>query len=411
MSLSRLRHDLRDSLLVIPAMFAIGALLLAAASAVLDDVFNDTAGADALFRGDHETARAILTSIAGASITLTALVFSITMLVLQLTSDRYSPRLLRTFLRDRNSQLTLGVFVGTFTYTLAVLRTVAADQESSPGVAVSIAVLLALVTVFVFVQYINHIAQQIRVTSITSAIADETAAAIERLFPEQPEQPLPWQPVDGPYGVAIASPRRGVVVNVDTGSLAEAAARADAQIELTVPIGTFVAEGATVLRVRTFDADADDSLVRHVTIAKERSISSDPAFGFRQLVDIAERSLSPSTNDPTTAVQAIDAIHDLLRRVLARATPSGRHTDDAGHLRVMVPERSFDDYLDLCVDEVLLYGRGSLQVTARLAAMLRDLLASAPDDRRGAIESKLRRVQAAAEDLHRALERPSSGVA
>lgn len=405
MNLAALRHRLSESLLAIPAMFVVGALGLSVLTRELGESLARAPGADLLFRGSHETARTILSSIASATITLTALVFSITMLILQLTSSRYSPRLLRTFLKDRNSQLTLGVFVGTFTFALASLRTIAADESDSPGFSVSVAVLLALVTVFVFIQYIDHTAKQIRITAIMESIAKETRNAIEKVFPEEPEPAVARPLLDGPLVRTIAAPKPGILVDLSVARLVAAAARADAQIEVTAPIGRFIPEGAPLLRIRSLSDDGDVDLGSEITIQRERTIARDALYGLRQLVDIAERSLSPSTNDPTTAVQAIDEIHDLLRRVARRPFPTGQHLDDGGQLRLVVPQRTWEEFVDLSVDEILLYGSQSLQITSRLADMLDDLISIAPPDRRpplqrkrDAVEQARRRVEALVRD-------------
>jgi uncharacterized membrane protein len=141
-----------------------------------------------------------------------------------------------------------------------------------------------------------------------------------------------------------------------------------------------------LLRVRfceNADADvSDDALRRHVRLLPERTSTQDVGFGFRQLVDIAERALSPAVNDPTTAVLCIDQLHDLLRRLVDRPAPSGLHEDLAGVVRVIVPQRDWADHVALALDELRLWGRDSLQVRRRLSAMVDDLLDAAPAGRR-----------------------------
>ncbi|MEX2658672.1 MAG: DUF2254 family protein [Acidimicrobiales bacterium] len=112
-----------------------------------------------------------------------------------------------------------------------------------------------------------------------------------------------------------------------------------------------MAEGAPLLRVWG-DVAEDDRLTRYVEVGSERSLDDDPLYGFRQLVDIADRALSPGTDDPTTAVQAIDHLHDLLRRIVGCELPNGVHTDDDGRPRLFVHEPSWQEFLDVSVDEV-----------------------------------------------------------
>ena len=116
----------------------------------------------------------------------------------------------------------------------------------------------------------------------------------------------------------------------------------------------------------------------------------DVGFGFRQLVDIAERALSPAINDPTTAVQCLDHLHDFLRRLVTRTFPSGSYLDGDGELRLVVPSARWEDYVSLAFDEVRQYGESSLQVSRRLHATIGDLLSIAPDERRAPLEDELR---------------------
>ena len=123
-------------------------------------------------------------------------------------------------------------------------------------------------------------------------------------------------------------------------------------------------------------------------------MQQDPPFGFRQLVDIAERGLSPAVNDPTTAVQVLDELHDLLRRLVALPFPTGQRTDEDGKLRLAFPVTEWESYVRLAVDEIRQYGADSIQVTRRLKAMLGDLAAVAPPHRVGVIRMELDLVDA-----------------
>ena len=124
------------------------------------------------------------------------------------------------------------------------------------------------------------------------------------------------------------------------------------------------------------------------------------AFGFRQLVDIAERALSPAVNDPTTAVQAIDQIHDLLRRLVGAEFPTGYYCDVDGALRALRPTHNWDDYVEVAFTEIRRYGHDSLQVHRRMRAAISDLLEAAGDDdaSAGPLIEQRRRLDRAARD-------------
>ncbi len=381
---------LRKSLLPLPVLFTLGAIGLAVVTSVVDRRLGFESG---LFPGGAESARSLLSSIASASMTLTAVVFSITMLVLQLTSAQYSPRVLHRFLRDRVSQLALASFASTFAFSLAALRGVAPDTV--PVTSVAIGLLLALATIGVFVVYVNHIAQQIQVSSIISSIEGETRAAFDSLHDaSNDDAPAETWPSAGPTEV-VPAPRAGVVTAVNVSGMTSAARHLDAAVELIPLVGDWVAEGAPLLRAHATEDIGDGSrLTRHVSLADERDMDQDPPYGIRQLVDIAERALSPGTNDPTTAVQAVHAVHSLLVRITDRRTPTGIACDEDGKPRFRRRHRTFPELLELSVNEILLYGRSSLQVTKSLETMLVDLLRVAKGERADAVRAKLGQVRA-----------------
>ncbi|MBE0477082.1 MAG: DUF2254 domain-containing protein [Coriobacteriia bacterium] len=398
--LQHLRERLRTSLWFVPAILVLASLVAAVLLFRLDQVLSLSPEWKRLllaFGGGPESARAILETIAGSMLTLTGLVFSITILVLQLASSQYSPRTLRSFLRDRPSKLALGVFLGTFAFALAGLLAVRQEgpgrEEFVPGLTVGAAFVMVLVSLGLFVYYIHHIAQRIRITSITASIEKETASLIEELYGEEAElRGPPAVPAGGAR--EVAAPRAGYVVNVDVERLVRAAARADAVIQLVARVGSFVPQGAPVLRVHGAVVDHEPELGDYVTLDDERTLEQDAAYGFRQLVDIAIRALSPSLNDPTSAVNAIDRLHALLRRLGEKRAPSGVLCDDAGEPRLIVPVRVFPEYLQLSVEEIARYGGDAPQVRERLGAMLADLERSVRAEYRPHVRQALRDVTA-----------------
>jgi uncharacterized membrane protein len=184
--------------------------------------------------------------------------------------------------------------------------------------------------------------------------------------------------------VLVPNQRGGaLLVMVDEQALARIAEERDVVIGLVPYIGDFVPHGAPMFRVWGAWPDAEPDLLQaNVTMGKDRTMQQDAAFGFRQLVDIPEKALSPGVNDPTTAVQALDQIHDLLRRLARRYIPSGFRYGEDSQLRLVLPRPGWDDYVALGLDEIRQYGSGSLQVMRRIEFMLDDLLAWTPERRR-----------------------------
>jgi uncharacterized membrane protein len=134
-----------------------------------------------------------------------------------------------------------------------------------------------------------------------------------------------------------------------------------------------------------------DAAARSVILDRERNHHFEPAFGLRKLVDVGARSIYSSPfQDPTTCVQSINAIHDILRRLVRREFPSGRHYDAHGNVRLVERVMSWDGYVRLAFDELRLVGAGSPQVSRRLRAALEDLRTVASPDRRPHLDRQLR---------------------
>ncbi len=243
---TRWKERLSESFWLIPCVCLVVATALALALIQIDDGIGGHRRGFG-FAGGPESARQVLATIASSMLTLAGLVFSITIVALQLTSTQFSPRALRTFLRDRRTQLSLGIFVATFFYALVALREVRGQDNSGggqfvPGVTITGAFVLAAVGVGTFVFYIHHISQSIRVITIIRRIGEETTGAIGCLPDEVADPPVPATPTAGPVKT-IASSRSGVVAGVEVDDLVEAAAGAGAVVEVVPGMGDFVPRG------------------------------------------------------------------------------------------------------------------------------------------------------------------------
>lgn len=188
----------------------------------------------------------------------------------------------------------------------------------------------------------------------------------------------------------------GVVTGFDVQQIVALARQGGAVVVLRAGVGDFLPRDAALLEL--YGAGVEDcDVAACVSLGRERTMQQDPAFGLRQLVDLAARALSPGINDPTTAVQAIDQIHDAMRRLATRPMRSGRVADDDGVVRLMHPVARWEDFVSLAVDEIRVYGAGSLQVLRRLRGMLDDLLEIAEEPRRPPLREQLKLLAAAAE--------------
>lgn len=383
-SLRHLRSRAAQTFWLIPAGCVAGAILL---GVLLPSV--KLSVRPLLFGAGPESARSFLSSITSAMITMTGLVFSITVVALQLAAGQFSSRVMRDFLRDRVIQVTFGVFVATFTYALILQRSVR-GVSGTPGAQVpqwgmSAAFVLVLASVALLVLYINRIANSIRIANIVNRIGARTRTTIDERYPLHSDPPRPKVALtEAPPTRFILTKRAAVIVSVNERDLITLAEGHDCVLVLLPRVGDYVPRGSRLF-AQYGGPDCADGVRRHVGFDTERTYEQDVAFGFRELVDIAERALSPAVNDPTTAAQAVDVLHDLLRDIGTRPRPEGQHLDSGGALRLVTRRYDFEDLLRLAVEEIAHYGAHDVQTPRRLRAMLEDLSTTSRDEYQPAI--------------------------
>ena len=348
-----------------------------------------------LFSGNVDSARSLLSTIASAMISLTGLVFSITMVVMQLASSQFTPRLIGTFLASRITQVTLGVFTSSFLFAFVVLRDVRGGEDPFvPQLSVTTAFVLVLASVAMFFAFIHHIPMSIQVGQVIDRVAQGTVAALKEgsdaEWDDSSAVPPSWSQQPGPSVVVTTGERHGVVQRIHYSHLVERAQRAGVVVELLARPGDVRHTGQHLALVH--GAGADDDVVEAVRasygLGKDRTLQQDPEFGVRQLVDIAERALSPGINDPTTAVQVLDELHRILRVAAARPDRSAYLVDAAGAVRVVDRPTTFARLLDLALDEIAHYGADTLQVPRRIEALLDDVEQMARPEHAAVVASK-----------------------
>jgi uncharacterized membrane protein len=339
--------------------------------------------------GGPDTALEILSTVAGSMVSLTALVLTVILVVVQLAMGQFSPRIVATILQDKPSQFAIGTFVGTFAHAMLALSQVSADESAEfvPGLAIVVAFSLIIISIVVLVLYVNHIGRKLRAASLIEAVGDQIRKKVDELYPER-------LPQEGESHGVLLAPRSGVLLHIDHARLVELARSADVHLTVLPALGDFVPAGAPLVRINGQPrTDIASDTLRRVTLDTERSIAQDLAYGPRLLVDICVRSLSDPF-DPTTGVQAIDRLHDFLRRLVHRHFPSGEHRDENGTLRLTTKVASWDDYVRLSFEEIRNSVTKSVQATRRLRAGLEDLIQCAPQERRAPLERQLQLLDA-----------------
>jgi uncharacterized membrane protein len=387
MKVFRLVHSLRTGLWVVPVLCVGGGVLLSFVTVAVDNgnLLPRT------FTGGPDAALMILGTVAASMVTLTGLVLTIVLVVVQLAMGQFSPRIVRAILRDRPSQIAIGVFAATFAHAMLAMREIKTTEPDAPvpGLAIVVAFALIVVSIMVLIGYVHHIGQSLRVAALIESVGQETRDLLDKLYQDH------GTPPPSP-GNEVIAPRSGVLFHVDHDRAVALAREADCRLELVPAIGDFVPAGALLFRVHGDNARLNrDEVDTLVELGPERTMNQDPAYGFRMLVDIAERSLSESFNDPTTAVQAIDRLHDCLRQLAPRPFPSGEYHDGDGTLRLVVPSIDWDGFVQLAFEEIRQAGAASVQVTRRLRAALDDLKSVAPPERAPALDRQLELLDAA----------------
>ena len=372
---------LRSSYWFLPSILAAAAIALSFAMTRLDAALDRRTYTDLeliqLF--GPEGARSILLAIASSMITVAGLTFSITMLTLQLATSQFGPRLLRNFMRDRGNQLVLGTFIGTFIYCLLVLRTVKGVEGASfvPHLAVAIGVLLAVASLAMLIYFIHHTAQSIRIETILASLSAETEAAIDRLYPDKVGQGSPDAAVrdlpDFSRGHAVLAKAGGYVQAIDGARLMDAASRRGLVVKVVARPGAFVTPcDALLLVLSTSDlpADAEAELNAAVVVGNERTPEQDLDFSVRRIVEIAQRSLSPGINDPTTALYCIDRLRQAFVCLAGRHIPANLRVDDQGCLRVIAEPVPFEDLACDAFAAIVRYAGTDTDVVRALASAL-----------------------------------------
>jgi uncharacterized membrane protein len=397
--LTDFRQRIALSLWFVPTIFAGASIAAANLTIWLDAQVSAPIGVRPDLVSDPGTAATFAGAIAAATLAFVAVVFATTLVAIQLAASQYSPRTVRIFIRSRVTRVTLGLFLATFVFSLIVLvsnrASVPAAKQFAPVVSVSTLLALSLATVFGFVAYLHGVVRLMRVQYLLEAIAAESRRAIEENFPPASAYVNAEPPVPHPVPRRLRyTGKAGVITCTDQHGLVELCRQKDCWLELTVGVGEYLAHGTPIALVHGGDLTASD-VTRFFLIRGERTFAQDPAFGFRQLVDIAIRALSPAVNDPTTGVQAIDRIGDLLAIIGNRLDPTGLRVDAAGTVRVKRKLRDFDGLLVLSLTEVIRYGADAPQVVRRLHGLLDELESTLPPERHAAVARQRSLVDAA----------------
>ena len=394
---------LRTNLWLIPAIESLAAVALFAVTLSIDEAVSHGVLwlPSWVISGSPDAARQILSSLAGAIITVVGVVFSIVIVTLTLASQQFGPRMLRTFIRDRGAQVTLGTFVATFFYAMLVLISI--GSTFVPHLSVTVALALTVIDLGVLIYFIHHMATAIQLPAVIASIAHDLAGAIDdEAATATSDGPLGGPgaalngtvPANGPSaeillarlnrsGRVVAAPASGYLRFVKHATLVRIAAEHDAVIRLHFRPGHFLTQGHPIATVWPPEAAAaiGRRLERvHIT-GPLRTLSQDIAFGIDQLVEIAIRALSPAVNDTFTALTCIDWLGDSLCKIAVEWHPQSCHLDHIGTIRLITVPVSYERLVQRSFEKVRQAADGMPAVLIRQLDALAKVMAVAPPGR------------------------------
>ena len=332
-------------------------------------------------------ARAILTTLAAATLGVAGVAFSVTIVAVSFASANYGPRLIGNFMADKHNQIVLGIFVATFVYCITVLSTVHAGTEFAgntldafvPQLSVLLALLLMLTAVGALIAYIHHIPESINIMNLTAGIGDKLDRAIARMMDAEDDRGPPdtdvepWREAPPPANARVVRARSaGFLQQVDIKRLVAFAGEQRTQITLHRAPGDFLVMGEVIVSARACE-EGDEAFADRIhacyTQGDNRTDVQDVFFLSDQLVEVLGRALSTGVNDPHTAMLCLDWLRvglvGFARR--APAQPAGRN-DPLLYRRI-----TFEDLLDRSFDRMRQYIAADRNATLHAFTVLQDV--------------------------------------
>ena len=381
----KLVNQLREAFWPVPGAMVLAGILLAIALLGVDrnvDLPAWMTNSNWLYNGGGAGARTLLGAIASSTIGVAGTVFSITIAALSLAAGQMGPRLLRNFTSDRGVQLSLGAFLGTFSYALMVLSSVRTQEEGAftPHLALSFGVLLAFACVATLVYFVGHMANRINVDTVIELVSEDIRLAMKSTVADKAQtEPPPatfWL-----NATTIVDKRRGYLQQLDEASLANWAAKHGTAIRLLVRRGDYVFPGAPIALMSVQVPEAEEAVVNATALARTRGSAGDLEYAVRQLVEVAVRALSPGINDPQTAMSVLNRLGVALCDLAGAHLRSGVTTrDDA--VALVAPSLTYGGLVNVMFHMIRQNASGSPAVMIRALDVLSSVIACESNDAR-----------------------------
>ncbi|MCR9232140.1 MAG: DUF2254 domain-containing protein [bacterium] len=404
--LANLWDSFRSSFWFVPSIMSLFAIALAMGTCQLDEMIASSNRELSWFSTTAEAARSTLSSVAGATIALAGVVFSITVLTLSIASSQFGSRLVRNVMSDSIADLVIGQYVGTSLYCMLVLQTVREGKNGTdvftPQLGTAVGLILGLICMGMLILFIHHVATAMQAPTIITAVARDLDLAVDRLFPERigerPDEEESRLSIEdlraelSDNNITVASQAEGYIEGIDGESLVSLACEAKGVVELLCKPGDFVTREKLLARIwlprdteKTEDMTTSyiNSVNRVIIVGPRRTPRQDVGYAARELVEIALRALSPGINDPFTAMSCVDRLGGALGRLVERSVPVRIRRDDDSVARVLITEA--DDFPEVLIQsfgQIREYGASSTAVSLTILKALTEITnhASRPDD-------------------------------
>lgn len=375
---STARYRFRESLFALPTLVVVAGGVLAEATAYLDDLVGVDTPLPFTVDVTGNAATWLLSTVAGATITTAGVVFSLTVVSLQLASSQFSPRVMRSFIRDRLSQTVIGLLVATFVFCVLVLRHSSGETaRNAPRISMTVAIVLTVATVLLIIAYLNRLAFGLQVGEVVRTIASEADAVIdEQARQARNETPVLQNPTLSGSHLPVPATRDGWVTQAPSRYILQAVPPSTV-VRLETRTGAYIHQGEVLMTIwpaphRPEKVQA--GLLAAVEIADIRTMQQDVDFGIRQLVDIALRALSSAINDPTTATEVVLRLGSLLRRLLTSEVPAPAVSGAGGRVLLRPWNLSRDEYIGHAFNQIRLTAVSQPHVVTALVRVLRMLI-------------------------------------
>ena len=426
LKLANFLASLRSSLWFIPLLMMLIAICAAFGMLALDEHVNtnDMKLSLLFYTGGSANARGVLSTIAGSMITVAGVVFSVTVVALSLSSTQFGPRLLRTFMKDRGTQLSLGSFVATYIYCLVVLRNVIStnDQDFIPNLSIALAIVLTLANLMVLIYFIHNVSISIQADHVIERVNTELVHGMEKLFPEEigtgtgtisHQRP---KEMHHEHSTPLRHPGAGYVQALDTEALWKIACENDLLLEIHRIPGDHLVFDESVMTVHSSGTVAKhviDELLDAYILGYQRTAEQDLGATIEQLVEIALRAISPSLNDPFTAMSCIDRLCSAFCRLAGRQFPSPYRMDDNGNVRMITQgTTTFNSLFEVAFSPIAVKAAEEYHVLQHLIKAMHKLLTFARnDDQRAVITEQRTELERMVKSLAYAKHRPISRTA